>query len=271
MAGFNLRNLDKAFPEFDWLNKVFDYNRTEENLKNCEPFEELTQKYIILQKRYVNSFHELNKDIDAKTYRREYSKGGECIHRGFYSPSAADLVAGNSSRGKLLKKPPKDNNYDYEYVFDDQNNIICVHKYSDELDGVFKVIETELFVYEQDKVLSFLFESNQNCGPMVISECKYEDGKLMRYEHALCELYYGGEGCTEINVETYEYADDLLKSFCWYRYSPSIQSLEQDKYTFARDEEGYLSTYTVEQIGGYRAEADCGNEPETYKVRVKRK
>ena len=271
MKKFNNEELIKGIFEIDCVKEVLEYNQIKENLSNCEPFEQLNQKYILLQKRYADSFQKLNKDIESKIYRREYSKGGATLHRGFYSPSSSDLVVGNCSRGRLLKKPPKDNSYDYEYLFDEQDNLICVQKYSDEFDGVFSVIAIELLIYEQDKVLSLEFDSIQNRGPTFMSECQYENGKLMKYESVLCELYYGGKSCTEINVETFEYADDLLKSFCWYRYSPVIQLLDQYKYTFGRDEEGYLSTYTVEQLGGYEPETNLNEKPETYKVRAKRK
>lgn len=35
----------------------------------------------------MNSFQELRDSIVTNEYRREYSKGGLTIHRGFYSPS----------------------------------------------------------------------------------------------------------------------------------------------------------------------------------------
>lgn len=114
----------------DYMNfipkELIDFNRSEEYLKECENYEILNQKYIRLQKQYNGSYHELNKAIESRIYRREYSKGGKNIHRGFYSPSNLDLVHNNCNRGKLLKKSPKNNNYDYEYLFDSQNNIICV-------------------------------------------------------------------------------------------------------------------------------------------------
>lgn len=267
MNEFDIEELEKKVFEIDYIKDVLKYNQTNETRKNCIPFEQLNQKYISLQKQYLNLFNELSKDVDSKVYRREYAKGGTTLHRGFYSPSASDLVVGSCNRGRLLKNPTKDSNYDYEYLFDNQSNLICVYKYSDEFEGVFSVISTELFIYELNKVLSLVFEPYLT----VISECQYKEGKLIRYENALGELHYGGKGCTEINVETFEYADDLLKSFCWYRYIPSIQLLDQYRYTFARDEEGYMSTYTVEQLGGYQSETDFDDEPRSYKVRVKRK
>lgn len=94
-----------------FVNDMFEHNKPKENFKTYEYFERLNQKYILLQKQYADSFPKLYDDIEPKVFRREYSKGGACIHRGFYSPSASDLVVANCNRGRLLKKPPKDNNY----------------------------------------------------------------------------------------------------------------------------------------------------------------
>lgn len=60
----------------------------------------------------------------------------------------------------------------------------------------------------------------------------------------------------------------MLKSFCWYRYVPSIKLLDQYRYEFFRDENECLSTYTVEPIGANKVDK---TEPDVYKVRVKRK
>lgn len=267
---FELEKLTREISETDELKEVFDYNQSEENLKNCKPFEQINQKYILLQKRYANSFHELNKDIESKIYRRRYAKGGEGFHRGVYSPSVMDLVVRNCNRGRMLKRLPKDNNYNYEYLFDAQDNLICVYGYSN-FEGVSQLVTTELFVHQQNTILSLVFNSNEDYGLSLMSECQYENGRLMRYENVLCELYYGGNGCTEINVEIHEYVDDLLQSFYWYRYTPSIQLLDHEKFTFTRDKEGYLSTYTVEQIGGFRPKTSFDCEQAIYKVRVKRK
>lgn len=255
----------------DELKEALAYNQSEKNLRNCESFENLNQKYILLQEQYANSFQELNASIDSKAYRKEYSKGGATLHRGFYSPSSLDLVVGGCNRGKILKGTPKNNTYDYEYIFDDKGILICSKKYSDEFDGVFSIIAIELFVYEQNRVLSFVFEPYHNHALSFISECQYKNERLVRYESAICELHYGGKGCTEINVEIFEYVDDLLRSIFWYRYTPSIKQLDENKFIFFRDAEGYLSTYTVEQLGGYAQNNNFSHSSDYYRVKAKRK
>ncbi len=238
------------------LKELRKYNRSEENLKRCEPFEQLKQKYIALKKQYARSFKKLNADISAKAYRREYSKGGETIHRGFYSPSSLDLVVSGCNRGRLYKRLPKPGTCTYEYIFDDKDNMICCNKYNK-----FKTVSTELFIYEQDKVYGLYYDYSLS----FISECHYENGKLIKYDNALLWK----DKCFEINEEIIEYENDLMKTLYWSRYTPDTKLLTTNKYTFSRDEEGYLSTYLVEQIGGPKPDIDYG--PIICKVIGKRK
>lgn len=268
VRGFDLEKLTGEITEIDEFKEMLAYNQSEENKKNCEPFEQLNQKYISLQKQYSNSFHKLSEGIDSKVYRREYAKGGEGFHRGIYSPSMMDLVVGGANRGTLLKRPPKDNKYNYEYLFDVQDNLICVYAYSN-LNGISTLVTTEFFVHQPNIILSLVYDSDENHGLSFMSECKYENGRLMRYENVLCDLFR--KGCDEINVEIHEYVDDLLQSLHWYRYMHSMQLLVHEKYTFPRDIDGYLSTYTVEQIGGFKPKTDFNCEKMIYNVRKKRK
>ncbi len=218
-----------------------------------------------MQKQYADSFQELQAFVDLNAYRKEYSKGGVTLHRGYYSPSSLDLVVGGCNRGKLIKGLPKNNSYDYEYIFDGKDNLICTKKYSDEFESVFRCIAIEFLVYEQNRVLSFTFDLLNNYTELsFISECQYNDDILLRYESALC---YEGNDCIEINVEIPEYADHLLKSVCSYRYNPFNKMLDQNKFVFFRDMDGYLSTYTIEQLD----KQDASHDTKLYKVNVKRK
>lgn len=239
------------------------------DFEDCKFFEQLNQKYISLQKHYANAFYELSEGIESKVYRREYAKGGEGFHRGVYSPSNLDLVVGGVNRGRLLKRPPKENNYNYEYLFDAQGNLICVYDYGN-FDGIYKLVTTELFFRKTDLVLSLVYDSDEYHGLSFMSECQYENGRLARYENVVCDLYIGGEGCTEISVEIPEYVDDNLQSLHWYRYTHSLQLLDHDKFTFSRDEDGNLSTYTAEHIGGFKPKSNFNLDWRIYSVRKRR-
>ncbi|MBS3972342.1 MAG: hypothetical protein KGZ84_04965 [Erysipelotrichia bacterium] len=251
------------------MQRIDEYLKSDENSKRCEPFDQLKIKYVALHKLYANSFHELNKDLESKVIKREYAKGGEVLHRGFYSPSTLDLIVGNYNRGKLLKRISNNTKYNYEYLFDAQNSLICVYSYYI-VEDVFKLISTELFVRNQNKVLSLVF-STDDYSLSFISECQFENGKLISYETALCELLDSEVYCSEINVETYEYVDDLMKSMCWTRYSPSIKLLTQERYIFSRDTDGFLSTYKVEHIEGFMPKMKELQSRQIYNVRVKRR
>ena len=185
---------------------------------------------------------------------------------------------------RLLKKPPKDGKYTYEYLFDRNDRLICVYKYEYDY-GYQALANTELFVYEPDKVLSLIF--NDLCFPRdgthpldYITECQYENGLLARYEFAVHPIIFIDIArCLQIYVEEFEYVDNQMKVMYWYRYQPHYEVLDKERYVFERDEEGYLSTYTKERLFnsmtgnsmlGYARDRNSG-EPIIYDVKVRRK
>ena len=244
------------------IKELFEYTPPSVHTKNCEPFEQLNRKYISLQEQYANSYQELSEYIALNEIKRQYAKGGATIHRGFYSPSSLDLVVGGCSRGRLLKSATPEIAYDYEYVFDSKDDLICCRKYNS------GIVSTEFIVYEQDRVLSLVYETDDH-HLSFISECRYDGSKLLRYESALCAAPIGRKNCVEINVESLEYENGLMKSVLWQRYTPSLKLLTEEIYRFERDDGGYLSTYTVEQVGNSCAESEETTGP--YKVLAKRR
>ena len=232
-------------------------------------FEQLNKKYMLLQKQYAKSFEKLSDDILSKGIRKEYSKGGVTLHRGLYSPSSLDLFVGGAGRGKRLKKLPSSNHFDYEYVFDDQDNIICCKKWSDELNNSFCVVSVEFLIYKQDKVLALEYETNRDCELVAISECQYEATLLTRYERALCNPLQENKNCVEVNVEEFEYTHSLFTSVCWWRYAPAIKLLDKSIVTFHRDEEGFLSTYAIREIGRNTQDNSLIQNEKTYSIRGK--
>ena len=258
----------------DAFKEMKAYLSSEQNIRECEPFEQLNEKFTALAKQYDGSFDELYRDIEARTCRREYAKGGGSLHRGFYSPRASDLVVGNSKRGRLLKRAPKDNRPTYEYLFDSNDDLICVYGFGDRF-GSWWLYDTELLIYEPDRVLGLDFSTYEGQNLDFISECRYDgNGLLMRYEGAVCSLAYLGEECLEIQVEEFDYTDGLLQVLHIYDYNPAWPLLNHYKYVFNRDEDGYLSTYTVEDKSGVfsnlrKRYPDTGLP--TYKVLARRK
>ena len=221
------------------------YCESEKNLKDCEPYDELDRKFFELKRQYESSFEAMRKAAEAAAYRSEYSKGGECIHRGYYSPSATDMYVIGGGRGRLYKRTPKPGQYDYEYVFDKDGNLICVKKYAEEFEGIYTF---EMFRREHDRTLSFIFNAFDN-DLEGITECRYENGALVRYEYAL--LFREVSYCLEINVERFEYENGRLKTAYSDTYSPRHKTLEKNKYTFSRNAEGCITEYVSENMSGY--------------------
>lgn len=232
------------------------YCESEKNLKDCEPYDELDRKFVELLRQYGSSFDQMYKVAEAAAYRSEYSKGGECIHRGYYSPSATDIYVIGGSRGRLYKRTPKPGHYDYEYIFDKDGCLICVKEYAEEFDGVYTV---ELFRREQDRTLSFLFHALDK-DLEGISECRYENGALVRYEYAL--VFHEANYCFEINVERFEYENGLLKTAYLDTYDPHYKMLQKNKYTFFRNGEGSIIEWKYENLSGYYLSVRNESEPE---------
>ena len=230
-----------------------DFYKSEENLKQCEPFEKLRQKFISLHDQYKDSFDDLFKGIEEKACRREYAKGGIGFHRGFYSPSQMDLVVWGVNRGRLLKRG-KNGKESYEYLFDNDNELICVYDYGYHDDRFLPNIE--LFVRDNDVVQSFDYEFNYIPGQKVlehITEVIKENGKIMEYRWApFIDFTNDCYECNEVKVEKYDYNDDRIQSIHYYDYSvyrsPSMPSLDHDKYTLFWDENGKIQALKTEYL-----------------------
>ena len=65
---------------------------------------------------------------------------------------------------------------------------------------------------------------------------------------ALCIPYEPKYKCVEIDVEETNYENGLMKSMLWSSFSPVMKLLSQMFYVFDRDESGYLTTYTSEEL-----------------------
>ncbi len=210
-------------------------------------FEELIKEFNELHKQYADSYEHFNERAKENDFRREYAKGGETLHRGFYSPSALDLVVSGSGRGRLLKRTPKCQ-FSYEYLFNADGRLICVNKYSDFIDGVLRIVETEYLVYEQDLVSSFAYDLLHDNVLFFISLCRYEKSAVIRYESALYIPKRDKNDCHEINVEEFGYENGLMCSDRWTYYFPGMGLMHQDEYSFIRDDDGYITSFTAKSL-----------------------
>ena len=208
-----------------------------------EHVEAISNKFCDLYHIYSSCFQELSQKADQITCRKEYSRGGQTIHRGFYSPSRLDMVTSGMHRGRLLKGLPRSFKNLYEYHFDSQDRLIRVIKYGDIPNSP---VETEFLLYDSDCVRSFTFDSRFSLH--YITECLYNDSKIIWYNTVLC--IPGDEYiCVEINTELSEYDDlGLLKVLHWQWYMPNSRLLTHKRYTFQRGEDQQISTYIAEDL-----------------------
>ncbi len=264
---FDADKLTEDFMNIDAFRDMKAYLQSEENQREIQPFEALNQEFVSLHAQYKNSFEDMHRDAEQKAFRREYASGCMSLHRGYYSPSHTDSIAQGVSRGHLLKR--KGSRYAYEYVFDADDNLICVYGYGYHNKSRVPVT-TELFVRKKDIVQSFVFERDLNGRKNLdyISECRYKDGKIMEYRIAFCGLIDSessakrGKQCAEVDVEAYDYEGDAIKTFRWYRYLTSSKMLSADKFTFTRDESGKVLSFKSEPIKSYYKWAKENREKE---------
>ena len=243
---------------------LFASLKSKENAAECQPFIALAAQYEQMAEEN-RRFDSVEAEAAAmETARREYAKGGECLHRGYYSPSALDLVVKGCDRGRLLKSAaPK--SYSYEYLFDVRGRLLCVHS----AEGMPCV---ELLRYQEDTEIGFTYESSRN-GMTLRTICKTlrQEGSVRRVERAYVEEAGGRLRCVELEAETPEYdAQRRMTALLHQHFIPMARLLTQHQYSFNRDEEGYLSQFSLEELGTVAAQKQH-REAQWFPVLAKRK
>ena len=222
----------------EMLKKLRQYNQSKENAEKIKPYVQMAEEFKRLATQYAAAFEELYAKVQQAAHHMEYAKGGQMIHRGFYSPSCLDVITGNCNRGRLLKNIPVKGGYDYAYTFDQRGNLISCQMHE----------RIELLIHEENCVLGLEFDHRGAQIPERISQCRYEDGKLVRYACALLNPHGKNADCMEINLETFHYAEGLLEKFNWDRFSPTIKLLSRNEITLFRDDAGNLLEYTNKEL-----------------------
>lgn len=185
----------------------------------------MEQRLFDLYDKYLYSYDELRKKALAETCYREYSKGGESMHRGYYCPSPVyDLLVGNVNRGRLLKRRPAVN-YDYIYYLNEARQIIMVDAFAtwkdDWLKYYKKTLYTREFIFHEENVeTSVEYKLNSLLGYIHMysaSLCDYDAGKLRAYRHLNMYTYrrddgsfYAERDSYTLYAEDYEYDDSGL-------------------------------------------------------------
>lgn len=194
-------------------------------------------------------FKELPQIVDCAV-RVEYGIGGLNLHRGLYCPSPAfDLVVGNTSRGRVVKRIRQVTHPDFEYGFDASGRLIFVHHF---YQG--KHISTEVILYDDSIREGYTF-SNDTGEVCCYSKEIYKDHHLVKYEQfypflAFPRIYH-------YRKELFEYTEMGLHNHEWIDFYPNTTklnecSLNRNIHQFEHDREGYLSSYrTCTDSGDY--------------------
>jgi len=246
---------------FEDSHKVFlkKLNMTDEDYNAfCEPYLKEASAFNDLIKAQKGNKQLLEKSLLAHSVREEKSRGGESIHRGFYCPSLIqDIVIGNCKRGSLCK--PNNPKAAYTHYFDSDDKHIATRKH----DG--SIASTEYILYHDNKSIGIMFDEVDRLE--TIAECEYdENGRILRYVHALC----GNNAVTELYKELYTYSkENIIVETSTLNCNIPHVLLSLDKYSF-QIESGMLKNYTVEVFGG----EDISDQPlntRTYSIKRKRK
>ncbi|WP_169007344.1 hypothetical protein [Faecalispora jeddahensis] len=220
----------------DDLKKLENYLRSDENKNICKPFLLECQRFSDIARHYGGKSQALYEELISKVISEEYSTGGELLHRGYYCPSPIlDIIVGNSSRGKILKRLTSKSKPTYRYRFDGNNNIIIINYIHLNCD--------EIIIRKGELETGIAF--SKDFGIHTLSECNYCDSQITSYIYCLYDS--SKNSVVEYRKENYSYSEEGLEAVDIFKFlnSKSSPILQHDQYHFQHDENGYLSKYTV--------------------------
>ncbi len=252
-------------------------------METRESFWEKDKYFEKIYNLYEDNLDELYIQAENSIVRKEYGRGGEVMHRGFYCPSPIqDIIIGNCNRGRLIKNPRKPP--DYEYGFDQDGKLLSVKQFFNEIGNAY---ETELLFYEGDTVNSVSYQKEE-WGNRIgwLTRCVYENGLIKTYDMAsifdpresweerrefqkqirgLCHNVakalseesfrdyiencengqndYTAKICSDMHTENFEYKDKILVSSTLEGYNFDLNILRQDEYFYEVDFDGKIISY----------------------------
>lgn len=224
-------------------------------------------KLQALYQKYQGQYEELNASMAGLT-PIEFSDGGVYNHRGAYCPSPTmDIVIGNNSRGKLVRRPRKGKVYDFCYYKDQNGRLVMVdHFYKWEWEAEKVLLEREFILYQEGETngikFSF-FRGTITC--CAVTLCIYDHaGRLTAYRQMDTSSQIENWQDSMITVEDYRYGKDGFLEYVfmgeylgWSRKNQKrFKSVPDDPMNFSfpyafrfyHDEEGRLSSYETRKI-----------------------
>lgn len=224
---------------------------------NKKYFKSEAEKFSKLAKYYEDKCVSMYEEALETVVRKEYSVGG-WLSRGYYCPSPIrDIVIGNSTRGRLIKRLTKRSKPEYEFGFDSANRLVTVYIPSYE-----KCLSNkcEVIVYNKNSTIGITFRRCEKAEIHEIAECLYdENNRIVSYTVATLE-----ENSVDlIDKEIYEYDD---KGLCYgamydftvyHSYSRRPNELFRcylnfSEFKFFHDDEGYLKEYIADRNRIYK-------------------
>lgn len=227
-----------------------------DNIKLQEELRSECNRLTAIAKKYFPDCEKVYSDLNSHIKRKEYSSGGELLPRGFYCPSPIyDIVTGNCTRGRLLKRITSRSKPAYEYCFDKYGKLIIVNHLYENC--------SEILEYNDNIVTGITFSKEKNIEITSVIECKYDDNKrIISFIRAVSSYH---DCCMDqLEKEYYVYNQIGLYKAEAFDYLDNEQSgiLNYYRYVFEHDNDGYLKEYRVET---------SSFENDTYKISVKRK
>ena len=205
-------------------------------------------------------------DIEASAKRltaRTEAATESDIHRGVYCPSPIlDIVIGNLSRGRILKRNPASGKAGYQFQFDREGSLLSAESLCANMPNVIEYI-----VHHEDRIYGLTV--NPLYGPVFISEETFAAQKLIHYRYANLISEKNELQCLSLHSESYFYDDFGLKFSERLDYQAVMNSVDIWHYEFER-KNGYLTTFKAIEKP-FERNAEILSALPTYIVRVKRK
>jgi len=215
----------------------------------------------IAQQLYTN-IDDIKASTERLVARTEMAVGGD-IHRGAYCPSPIlDIVIGNISRGRILKRSTSLRNISHQFQFDGDGFLLAAKSLGSNLPDTIEYI-----VHQGDRIYGLTVDPIY--GLTYISEESYVEQKLVHYCYANLIREENRLWCLTLHSESYYYDDlGLISSDC-VDYQAVINSFDFWHYDFER-KNGYLSSYRAIEKP-FDANQELLSSLPIYTVRLKRK
>ena len=155
---------------------------------------EMAKPYIAEREKWMEHYSGLVR-------HKKFAKGGLLIPWGFFCPSFAyDRIVGNARRGKLYKRVPENVIPDYEYGFDENENLITIAQKA--------VNDTKVFIVRSgNSQLGIQYDDLSDLvNSYVLCYSEFVDGQISLF----CVCEYSQKELLTCWYEKYRYKNKVL-------------------------------------------------------------